>query len=230
MSSDHVDVIERIAHALDEQALDVPASEIVTAGRRRRRDGIAVAIVAVVVAATVVATGLTRGSGVIVAGFAVQEVDGTSAIVFVEPSTSMEPTIRVGQVVAVDIDAYAVHGPARGDVIAFGLNDTSCGGPFLKRVIGIAGDTVEERQGVLYVNGARLDEPRERRATSLGPWTVEPGHLFVVGDHLANSNDSRYGLGQIPTDDVIGRVDLSLDVSDANVSPPATCVASAPSP
>jgi signal peptidase I len=227
MPRDDVGVIDRIHHALAERTLDVPVAEIVRAGRRRRREGIAFVVVAGVVAVALVVTGVTRDAGVVVAGFAVQDVEGTSAIVFVEPSASMRPTIQPGQVVAVDVEAYANAEPTRGDNVAFALN--TCGGHqvFLKRVIGLPGDTVEERDGTLVVNGTELDAPREHRDTTLGPWTVDAGHVFVVGDDLANSNDSRYGLGQIAIGDIIGRVDLSLDVSDANVSPPPTC-ASAP--
>jgi len=227
MSIDERDLTARLHEAFDGLTLEVPAAQITRVGRRRRSLGVAAGALATILAVALIA-GVGRGEGLTVAGFAVQDVAGTSAIVFVEPSTSMEPTIEAGQVVAVDVGAYANASPARGDIVAFRHDDPSCDPSlvYLKRVIGLPGDVVAEEDGILSVNGAPLDAPTERRGTTLGPWTVEPGHLFVVGDHLANSNDSRFGLGQISFDDVVGRVDLSLDVSGANVSPPVACAVS----
>ncbi|MDP9344026.1 MAG: signal peptidase I [Actinomycetota bacterium] len=155
---------------------------------------------------------------------------------FYIPSPSMDPTLKVGDRVLVNKLAYKLHGPSRGDVIVFsnpGPSVTQCPEPhrnpvsafvhwvteglgvsapacedFIKRVIGVPGDVVEERDGVMYVNGKRLVEPylnKQRDTRTLGPWRVEAGHLFVMGDNRVNSNDSRFGLGQIPIDHVVGR-------------------------
>jgi signal peptidase I len=151
---------------------------------------------------------------------------------FYIPSPSMDPTLKVGDRVLVNKLAYKFHGPSRGDVIVFS-NPGQCPEPhrnpvsafvhwiteglgvsapacedFIKRVIGLPGDVVEERSGVIYVNGKRLVEPylnSERDTRSVGPWRVEAGHLFVLGDNRVNSNDSRFGLGQIPIDHVVGK-------------------------
>jgi signal peptidase I len=135
-----------------------------------------------------------------------------------EPSGSMLPTIAIGQTVVVDVDAYVATPdpgdivvfepvPARGDIIAF-PNPDQPDWLFLKRVIGLPGDTVEEVDGVVMVNGAPLDEPytiADKR--TLGPWTVELGHLFVMGDNRPNSLDSRFpGFGQVALSDVSGKV------------------------
>jgi signal peptidase I len=152
---------------------------------------------------------------------------------FFIPSESMEPTLNIGDRVLVNKLAYKFHGPSRGDVIVFsnphpgeephrnpisgffhwvteGLGFTAPQDEdFIKRVIGLPGDVVEERQGVIYVNNKSLYEPylspvKDNR--TMGPWTVQPDHLFVLGDNRANSNDSRFPeLGQIPMDKVIGR-------------------------
>lgn len=83
---------------------------------------------------------------------------------------------------------------------------------FVKRVVGLPGDTVELREGYLYVNGERYEEPyildeyRTRGPSngwSFGPVTVPEGHYFVMGDHRNNSNDSR-AQGAIPRDAIIG--------------------------
>jgi signal peptidase I len=136
-----------------------------------------------------------------------------------EPSGSMLPTIAVGQTVVVDIDAYVAlqptpedvlvfePTPARGDIIAFTIPDQP-DWVLLKRVIGLPGDTVEEVDGVVLVNGAPLDEPytiADQR--TLGPWTVEQGHVFVMGDNRPDSNDSRFpDFGQVALSDVSGKV------------------------
>jgi signal peptidase I len=150
-----------------------------------------------------------------------------------EPSGSMLPTIAIGQTVVVDIDAYVAAPPtpgdivvfdptpARGDIIAFTAPDH----PdlvFLKRVIGLPGDTVNEVDGVVTVNGTPLDEPYtigDKR--TLGPWVVEQDHLFVMGDNRPNSNDSRFAdIGQIPLSSVSGRVLLEALPSGSPPAPP----------
>jgi signal peptidase I len=131
---------------------------------------------------------------------------------------SMEQTLEPDQYVLVDkltprFDAYD-----RGDIVVFtppqdwaGTSDT----PFIKRVIGVAGDDVEIRDdGVVYVNDVALEEgylftvdgEPQPTTTSTDPatWTIEVGELFVMGDHRTKSSDSR-AFGSISTDDVIGR-------------------------
>jgi signal peptidase I len=158
---------------------------------------------------------------------------------FYIPSESMDPTLRVGDRVLVNKLAYMFNPPSRGDVIVFA--NPSPGPPpqrnpfsaffhwvaeglglappddedFIKRVIGLPGDVIEQRQGVMYVNGNRLDEPylttpRGGDNRTQGPWTVKKGHVFVMGDNRPNSNDSRVsqrsgGLGQIPFDRIVGK-------------------------
>ena len=100
--------------------------------------------------------------------------------------------------------------PKRFDVVVCrypGRGDTN----FVKRVVGLPGDTVELRQGYLYVNGERYEEPYildEYRGGSLnnfGPYEVPEGEYFVMGDHRNNSNDSR-AQGAIPRDMILGHV------------------------
>jgi signal peptidase I len=158
-----------------------------------------------------------------------------------EPSGSMLPTIAIGQTVVVDIDAYVAVPPTPGDI--FAVNPTPARGDIiafpgpdqpdwvlLKRVIGLPGDTLEEVDGVVMVNGAPLDEPytiADRR--TLGPWTVEQGHLFVMGDNRPDSLDSRFpGFGQVALSDVSGKVLLDEVPSGKGPVPTAPAVASVP--
>jgi signal peptidase I len=148
-----------------------------------------------------------------------------------EPSGSMLPTIEVGQTVTVDLDAYGSEAPARGDVIAFATQatETCPASTMLKRVIGLPGDTVEQVDGVVEVNGVALSEPyaiEDHR--SLGPWVVESGHVFVMGDNRPDSNDSRFaagGIGQVPLSDITGEVRLGVTPTDEPAPAPPPCVA-----
>ena len=100
--------------------------------------------------------------------------------------------------------------PQRFDVVICrypGRGDTN----FVKRVVGLPGDTVEVREGYLYVNGEKYDEPyikdeyRTGRLNSFGPYEVPEGEYFVMGDHRNNSNDSRMQ-GSLPRNMIIGHV------------------------
>ncbi len=79
---------------------------------------------------------------------------------------------------------------------------------FIKRVIGLPGDTVEARDGAVYVNGAALDEPYLAAAPRYsGYWQVAPDSLFVLGDNRNNSDDSQ-NWGPLPVSEVIGKAVL----------------------
>jgi signal peptidase I len=132
---------------------------------------------------------------------------------------SMENTLQPGQYVLVDKLSPLWSDYKRGDVIVFeppkGYQEDGQDIPFIKRVIGVAGDLVEIKHddvggwGV-FVNGVRLDEPYvyldqpTTPLTDTASWRVPDGQLFVLGDHREASQDSRY-FGPIPKSSVIGR-------------------------
>ncbi len=115
---------------------------------------------------------------------------------FVIPSRSMAPTLRRGDVVLVDRLTYEFNGPRRGDLMVFHFpqaDDQS----FLKRVIGLPGDTVMEHDDEVWVNGSPVPRstmhvrPPGEAAQSLPPVRVPAGHYFVLGDNPSTSLDSR---------------------------------------
>jgi len=140
---------------------------------------------------------------------------------FYIPSASMEPTLEKGDRVLVNKLSYDVHDVNRGDVVVFELPPDDVGPDgikdLIKRVIGLPGDVIETRDGVVYVNDRRLDEPYLADGTVTGDptqgnnpaidrQTVPEGTVFVMGDNRANSHDSRYAdRGPIPIDTIVGR-------------------------
>src|SRR5579884_2146940 len=110
--------------------------------------------------------------------------------------TSMMPSLVDQERIFINkfVYRFGLADIGRGDTVVFWFpQDTSKS--YIKRVIGIPGDTVEVRNGTVYVNGHALNEPYVpeiyRDHASMPPRTVEPDHYFVLGDHRSSSNDSR---------------------------------------
>jgi signal peptidase I len=140
------------------------------------------------------------------------------------PSESMLDTLRPGDRVLVNRVVYHLRDPHRGDVIVFHYPED----PevvFIKRVVGVPGDTLEVKDGRLYVNGRKPAEPYVHRSrghadptvsqaaiagsTMHDPWSLaEPfrvpdGHYFVMGDNRTDSDDSR-DWGTVPRAAIVG--------------------------
>jgi signal peptidase I len=135
------------------------------------------------------------------------------------PSSSMEPTLHCARPApgceGSSDDRFLVlklGGVGRGDVVAFKTPPVArercgAGGTYVKRVIGLPGDTVAERNGVVSVDGQELDEPYVGHQDSAPArrWRVPAGSYFLLGDNRPQSCDSRV-FGAVPKGDVIGRV------------------------
>ncbi len=153
---------------------------------------------------------------------------------FYIPSPSMEPTLHEGDRVLVSKLTYRFGEVHRQDVIVFTNPNLvaprsdrgAIGGffhwlgegiglaqpeneDFIKRVIGLPGETVQISNDTVHIDGGPLDEPyltaHARTCNGdFGPVTVPAGALFVLGDNRCNSADSRFGLGFVPIHDVVG--------------------------
>jgi signal peptidase I len=158
------------------------------------------------------------------------------------PSSSMVPTLEVGDYILVNKFTYGIrlpvirtkivslNEPQRGDVMVFfppHMNDTY----FIKRVVGLPGDTVTYRDKQLYINGVKVERQsvdqseldpnyvvyqeilgdsahlmqidKMRRSANRSE-VVKPGHYFMMGDNRDNSSDSRVW-GQVPEKDIVGK-------------------------
>jgi signal peptidase I len=131
------------------------------------------------------------------------------------PSPSMVPTLDVGDRVLV---SKLNRTPGRGDIVVFNRpsNDPpqSPDDPkvLIKRVIGLPGETVEARDGKVYVDGNALDErylPKGTVTTIAKPITVPKGEILVLGDNRGVSQDGRY-FGPIPENLIVGRAILRI--------------------
>lgn len=150
------------------------------------------------------------------------------------PSESMEPTLDVGQRVLVNrIFTRLGDDPDRGDVVVFhppaGADNNQCGAPqkkgqacglptpdegdtnFIKRVVGLPGDTLAIKNGIPIVNGKPYEGDFDiRPCHGLGdcdfpkPITIPPDHYFMMGDNRGASDDSRFW-GPVPRDWIIGQ-------------------------
>jgi len=123
---------------------------------------------------------------------------------------SMEPNLHTDQRLVVEKMSYRFHGPQRFDIVVLRL--PSQGEELLiKRIVGLPGETVEIRNGHIYVDAQVLDEPfaigdtRPGRQSSV---VVPPLHVYVLGDNRNHSNDSR-NFGPVPIENIIGRAWLS---------------------
>lgn len=123
---------------------------------------------------------------------------------------SMEPTIHDGQYLFIDKLFYAQQTPQRGDIIVLRPPATNGNVIYLKRVIGLPGETVEIRSGEVLIDGRPLVEPWTTipfPQANWGPGKVGPNEVFVLGDNRPGSRDSRY-FGMLTRDRIVGRAFL----------------------
>jgi signal peptidase I len=139
----------------------------------------------------------------VLAGLLFLAINAVSARIRVDGS-SMVPTLSDGQFVMVNRLVYKYSDPSHGDVVVFHY-PRDPDQEYIKRIIGLPGDTVSLKNGQVYLNGQQLDEPYIAASThTTGEWQVPGDHLFVLGDNRNNSQDSR-NFGFVSMDNVVGK-------------------------
>lgn len=122
---------------------------------------------------------------------------------------SMLPNLHNGEYILVNKADYYFQSPARGDIVVF--KAVPAGQPyrdFIKRIIGVPGDTVAVKQNTVYINGHKLIEPYQHFPMdySFGPRKVPRDDYFVLGDHRNDSYDSsKWPTPWLPRGDIIGK-------------------------
>ena len=123
---------------------------------------------------------------------------------------SMEPSFHTGQRILVSKVAYRIHEPERGDVIVFTPSNSEKG-EFIKRIIALPRDTVEVKDGAVYVNGIELKEPyiKSPPGYPLTMQKIPANNYFVLGDNRNQSNDSHNGW-VVPRQNINGKAWVTI--------------------
>ncbi len=126
------------------------------------------------------------------------------------PSSAMSPTLKINDRLIIDKWSYRFQTPQRGDIVVFApteyLEKQNFHDAFIKRLIGLPGERIQVRGGLVYVNERPLSENyiAEKPRYNYGPVVVPPDAYFVMGDNRNNSYDSHYW-GFVPRYKIIGK-------------------------
>lgn len=131
----------------------------------------------------------------------------------------MEPSLHDGEFVVINRLAYRWANPDRGEIIVFNF-PLDPERRFIKRIIGLPGDTVSVHQGIVFVNDIPLEEPYIYAPPEYdGEWIIEEGHYFVLGDNRNNSSDSQ-NWGSLGAEEIIGKaVIVYWPITDLGIIP-----------
>jgi signal peptidase I len=148
--------------------------------------------------------------GTLLAGIAIFVLINVSVQYSIVEGSSMEPNLRDGQRLLINKIAYS--NPQRGDVIVFPPpHIANSEKDFIKRIIGLPGEVIEIKAGVVYINGSPLDEPyiTDNADITMSLTVIPDGQYFVLGDNRGNSSDSRGGW-TVPEENIVGKAWLSI--------------------
>jgi signal peptidase I len=124
---------------------------------------------------------------------------------------AMEPNINSGERVLVNRFIYSVTSPSRGDVVVFKPNGNANSHYYIRRVLGIPGDTVQIKEGFIYINGELYEtglgnEQMDDAGLAEEELTLEKDEYFVLGDNRNSSEDSRNAdIGNVKKEDIYGK-------------------------
>ena len=125
--------------------------------------------------------------------------------VAIEDGPSMQPNLYRGDRMLTEKISYWFHPPRRGDVVIVDRPGNEV--TLVKRVVAVAGETIEVRNGHTFINGQPIEEPWVTHfgGPGYGPEVVPKDHVFILGDNRTVSRDSR-AIGPVPVESVRGRV------------------------
>lgn len=135
---------------------------------------------------------------------------------------SMEPALYNGQQILVNRFIYRITPPKVGDVVVFLPNGNENTHYYVKRVVAKAGDTVQIKNGTLYINGVLYKDVEYDKIEDAGiaenAVKLENNEYFLLGDNINNSEDSRSGnIGAISRDNIVGKVWFHMAAGDSSV-------------
>ena len=124
---------------------------------------------------------------------------------------SMYPALEDGERIIFNKIVYIISSPQRGDIVIIQHPEKN----YVKRVIGLPGETIEMKNHSLYIDGVEqdqnyIDDFEEKLTGNFGPITIPEDNYFVMGDNRAISKDSRNGLGFIQSSDIIGKSEFII--------------------
>lgn len=127
------------------------------------------------------------------------------------PTGSMETTVMAGDRILVNRLSYVFGEPERGDIVTFIYPDDG-ETLYLKRIMGLPGETISGKDGVIYIDGEPLEKDftQEISYEDFGPYVVPEGTYFMMGDNRNDSWDSRYWEHKfVEMEDIIGKAEVS---------------------
>ncbi len=127
------------------------------------------------------------------------------------PSSSMETTVMAGDRIFVNRLSYVFGEPQRGDIVTFIYPDDG-ETLYLKRVMGLPGETIQGKDGKIYIDGKALEKDftQEISYDDFGPYTVPEDSYFMMGDNRNDSWDSRYWKHTfVEKEDIVGKAMVS---------------------